>query len=133
MAGSINVLKFNGKYFALAMILLIVEVFIALFAHDKFIRPYVGDFLVVILLYCFLKAFLDLLVFQVAIFVLLIAYTIEFLQYMHFIKWIGLENSKTGRAVIGTSFEWLDLIAYTLGIILVFILENAFAKDHNKK
>jgi len=32
--------------------LLLIEILIALFVHDEFIRPYVGDALVVIVLYC---------------------------------------------------------------------------------
>lgn len=38
-------------YLTAFVILLMVEICIALFVHDRFIRPYVGDVLVTVLLY----------------------------------------------------------------------------------
>ena len=52
-----NRLTFNQKYFYLTVVLFLIEVFIALFINDQFIRPFVGDVLVVILIYCFVKSF----------------------------------------------------------------------------
>ena len=49
-------LTFRKTYFILSILLFIIEVLIALFAHDEFIRPYVGDLLVVVLLYCLVKS-----------------------------------------------------------------------------
>ena len=40
-------------------ILLIIEVLIALFVHDAFIRPYIGDVLVVIVIYTFVRIFIQ--------------------------------------------------------------------------
>lgn len=51
--------QFNNRYFYLTLVLLSVEVFIGLFVQDNWIRPYGGDFLVVILLYCFVKSFIS--------------------------------------------------------------------------
>ena len=42
----------------LTILLLFTEVMIALFVHDKFIRPYVGDVLVVICIYTFVRIFI---------------------------------------------------------------------------
>jgi len=56
-------LLFNKTYFLLALLLLSVELFIGFFVRDAVIRPYGGDFLVVILLYCMLKSFIDLAVY----------------------------------------------------------------------
>ncbi len=52
-------LTFRPVYFTLTVILLVVEILIAVYVHDRFIRPYFGDVLVVILVYCFLKTFLN--------------------------------------------------------------------------
>ena len=38
--------------------LFVVETLIALFVRDAFIRPYMGDVLVVILVYCFVRMFI---------------------------------------------------------------------------
>ncbi|MCW5910752.1 MAG: DUF2809 domain-containing protein [Cyclobacteriaceae bacterium] len=52
--------NFNRNYLVWSLAIFIAEVLIALFVHDSFIRPYVGDVLVVILIYCFVKSFIDL-------------------------------------------------------------------------
>ncbi|MGN6353754.1 MAG: DUF2809 domain-containing protein [Parafilimonas sp.] len=117
-------LRFQRRYFIFFVILLLIEVVIALFAHDNFIRPFFGDFLVVILIYCFIKSFLNTPLVMTAVAVLLFSYLIEVLQYFNIIKMLGIQNSNLARVVIGTSFEWTDLIAYTLGIGLVILLDK---------
>jgi hypothetical protein len=44
--------RFNLRYALLSVLLLGIEIFIGACLHDSIIRPYGGDFLVVILLYC---------------------------------------------------------------------------------
>ncbi len=117
-------LKFSRPYFFSAVLIFGIEVLIALFAHDRIIRPYIGDLLVVVLIYCFVKSFLDISVFKAALFVLLFSYSIEMLQYFNLVTKLGLQDSKIARIVIGTSFEWMDLLAYTVGIGLVVYLEK---------
>jgi hypothetical protein len=124
----ILMIYFNLKYFAWAVLLLVVEIFIGLKMHDAIIRPYGGDFLVVILICCFVKAFLNLPVKPTALGALLFAYEIEISHYFHLIKVFGLERSTAARLILGTSFSWTDMLMYTLGIILVLIIEHLFAK-----
>ena len=50
-------MKKRITYIILSILLLANEVFIALFVHDRFIRPYVGDVLVVMVLYTFVRIF----------------------------------------------------------------------------
>ena len=45
-------------YLIMTLILLVVEVLIALYVHDDFIRPYIGDVLVVIVIYTFIRVFI---------------------------------------------------------------------------
>ena len=45
--------RFHLKYFLIFISIFIVEVSIALFIKDNFIRPYFGDFLVIFLVYYF--------------------------------------------------------------------------------
>ncbi len=116
-------LKFRILYFILALLLFLILLCIALFVHDNFIRPHVGDFLVVIFIYCFLKSFVNLSTWGVAISVLLFSYMIEFLQYLNIVGKLGLQDVKVARIIIGTSFSWLDLLAYTLGIAFVLWVE----------
>ncbi len=123
-----NMLTFNKKYFFLAVFLFVIEVLIATFFKSGFIRHYVGDFLVVILIYCFIKIFLNIPVFAAAVGVLLFAYFIELLQYLEFVKWIGLGENRLANVVLGNYFEWADMVAYTLGIIVVLGVEKGMHK-----
>lgn len=117
-------LAFNVKYFLLTIFLLLVEVFIALYVHDNFIRPFFGDFLVVIPVYCFLKAFLQLSVTTASILTLLFSYFVEVAQYFNLVEVLGLQNSRLARTVLGTSFAWEDILAYTLGVAFVLLVEK---------
>jgi len=45
-------MQFHLKYFIATVLLFFVEAVIARYMHDSFIRPFGGDFLVVILMYC---------------------------------------------------------------------------------
>lgn len=116
--------NFNKNYFLVTILVFISEVFIALFIDDSFVRPYLGDVLVVILIYCFVKSFLKLPVLLVTLFVLLFAFTIELLQYINLVEKLGLEKSKVARTVIGTSFAWEDLLCYVVGIVVVIVIEK---------
>ena len=48
---------FYKKYALLAVLLFVVELTIAVFINDAFIRPFLGDVLVVMLLFCLCKSF----------------------------------------------------------------------------
>jgi hypothetical protein len=122
-----NIIKFNWHYFILTILLCGLEILIALFAHDKIIRPYIGDLFVVILLYCFVKSVANTPVFPTAVSVLLFSYQVEILQYFKIINVLGLQHSRLARLIIGTSFEWIDLIAYTAGIAIVLFSEKLFS------
>ncbi|MEO6548041.1 MAG: DUF2809 domain-containing protein [Ferruginibacter sp.] len=120
-----NFVKFNLLYFATAIILFIIEILIARYAHDKFVRPYIGDLLGVILLYCFIKSFIVLRVLVIAAAVLAFSYIVEVMQYFNIINKLGLQHSKIARVVMGTSFAWMDILAYTIGIALMLCIEKA--------
>lgn len=124
-----NNIKFNAAYFRLASFIFTIETLIALYVNDNFVRPYIGDVLVVILIYCFIKSFLEVKVLSTALFVLLFAFTIEYLQYLNIIEKLGLQNSKIARTVIGTSFSWVDILTYIVGILIVIAVEYFLRKE----
>jgi len=124
MSKASNYLKFNLKYFSLAVALFLTEVVIELYVHDNFVRPYIGDLLVVILLYCMVKSILNTPVLITAISVLIFSYLIETLQYLNLTKMMGLENSYTAKILLGNYFAWGDILAYTAGILIVLIFER---------
>lgn len=123
--------RFDKTYFLFALVLFIIEICIAVFVRDSFVRPYVGDYLVVILIYCAVRTVLNAPVINVAIAVLLFSFAIETLQYFHLVDRLGLQNNVVAKTVIGYGFEWLDLVAYSLGIITVLVWERR--KLNNRK
>jgi len=117
-------LRFNRWYFALMLLLFVIEFIIGADFHDSIIRPYGGDFLVVILTYCFVKSFINTPVIKTALGVLLFSYVVEVAQYFHLVTLLGMQHSKLAKIMLGTSFSFTDLLAYTLGIGSVIVVEN---------
>ncbi|MET0244352.1 MAG: DUF2809 domain-containing protein [Flavitalea sp.] len=115
--------KFSLKYFILAMLIFITELLIALYVRDRFIRPYFGDYLVVMLVYCGVRTFLQGSVWKIAIGSLIFAYFIETLQYLRIVDRLGLADNIVAKTVIGYGFEWKDIFAYTLGIATLILIE----------
>ena len=106
----------------------LIEVLIALFLHDAFIRPFVGDVLVVVLLYCFIRSFFKLSIKNAIIAVLIFAFAVEFAQYFDLVEKLGLEHNRMARIVIGSTFDLLDLLAYLTGGILILLGEQFIRK-----
>ncbi|WP_083265086.1 ribosomal maturation YjgA family protein [Urechidicola croceus] len=116
-------LTFNHKYFIRFISLFLFEILISTYFKSGFIRYVLGDFLVVILLYCFIKSFINLNYFYTALYVLAFSYFIEFLQYVNFINYINLSSNKMANLILGNTFSLEDLIAYTIGIVTVLVIE----------
>ncbi|SDS66500.1 DUF2809 domain-containing protein [Gramella sp. MAR_2010_147] len=110
-------------YFLGFLFLLIIEVIIAKYVNDSFIRPYLGDFLVVILIYCFLMLFFRISVFKGLITVWLFSFTVEFLQLLDIVKLMQYQPPKIVLIVLGSSFSVWDLLAYSLGILFTGFAE----------
>jgi hypothetical protein len=125
-------LTFNFRFFLFTVVLFAVEVLIALFVRDHLIRPYGGDYLVVILIYCAVRTFVKASPVKVAIGVLLFSCCVEVLQYYHIVDRLGLSGNRIAKTVIGYGFEWLDLLAYTLGIATVLFWERSRLKYYEK-
>jgi len=119
-----NLMKFNLYSFIIFLVLFAIEVCIALFLKHGFIRFVFGDFLVVIMLYYFLKSFITAKPHSLAIAVLLFAFIIEFLQMSNLLTLLDLKQHKLANLILGNTFKVTDLLAYSLGIICVLIIEK---------
>lgn len=110
-------------------LLLIVEVLIALFISGGFIRNYFGDVIVVWVVYCFVKIFLVNADGYITAFgVMIFAFLVEFLQYIHIVEILCLEDITFFRVLIGTSFSVIDLVCYAAGTAVTVILISVKTK-----
>ncbi|PMI37487.1 hypothetical protein BCT30_16515 [Enterovibrio norvegicus] len=111
------------------MALLAVLIGIALFVKDSFVRPFLGDELVVVWMYAFLAAFLLVRPLMLSLFVLVFAYCVEIGQYFRLVEVVGLQNNKLASIVIGSTFDWLDLLAYTLGWGVIWVFQKQQVRE----
>ena len=115
---------FSKRYACYTVGLFAVEVFIAAFIKDSFVRPFIGDVLVVIFIYCLVRTFWKIRYRTAALSVLLFACAIEILQYFNLVAVLGLQKYKILAIAIGSTFDWKDIIAYVLGTTIVLMLES---------
>lgn len=121
-------LRFNIRYGLLCLLFFCIEAYIALCVKDAFVRPYVGDMLVVMLLYCGLRTFVKISIMNAALFVIIFATIIEILQYFNWVQLLHLESNDIARVLMGTSFEWLDILAYAVGTVVILVVEKVSEK-----
>ncbi|AQS93651.1 hypothetical protein BXQ17_06095 [Polaribacter sp. BM10] len=119
------------KYLIIFLLILFIEVFIALFVRDQFIRPFIGDVLVTVLLFAFCRIFYNGNALKLALGVLIFSFTIEFLQYLKLIEILGLQNNKIAVTVLGATFDWLDLLAYLLGVLISYFIDKKLNTPKN--
>ena len=111
------------KYLITFTILLCIEILIAICVHDTFIRPYVGDLLVVVVLYCIVRVIIPDKYRLIPFWIFVFAAFIECLQYMKWVERFGIENNAFLRILMGATFDWKDIVCYGIGCILLGIYE----------
>ena len=119
--------KFNYIFFIVAIVIFLVELIIAIYLKDGFRRHTFGDFLVVILMYCFVRSFVKISPIKIAIFTLGFSFVVEFLQLLGLLEYLGLEHNQIAVIVLGSSFHISDLVAYTLGTLTILFIDLKFA------
>lgn len=115
--------KKRAFYAAAFLILLAIEVLIALFVHDRFVRPYLGDVIVVIVVYCFVRIWEPKRFRLLPLWVFCFAVCVEILQYVRIVEILGVQDNAFLRTVIGTSFSWGDILCYAAGCVVLAVWE----------
>jgi len=121
-------LQFNKTYFFCFIGLFLIETAIALFITNRFISSTFGDVLVVMLLYCFIKSFINIKPISIAIVVLMFSFTIEFLQLFKLTEILNPYHNPIIKVILGSTFQVSDLFAYSFGILTILILEYKIQK-----
>lgn len=121
-------------YLLATIVLILLEVLIALFVHDNFVRPYLGDVIVVVAVYCFVRIIIPEKVHLLPLYVFIFAVMVEVLQYFHIVDLLGLGNSKFFRVLIGGVFDLKDILCYGIGCLLLGAFELfRFRRAHEKE
>ena len=108
-------MTFRPAYAAATVALFAVETAIALFVHDAVVRPFVGDGLAVVLVYCALRAVTPFGVPGAIAAALTTAFVIEFGQLIGLLDLLGLRTNRLAAVVLGTGFDPVDFAAYIAG------------------
>lgn len=116
-------IKLRINYALVFIILLLIEVLIALFVHDNFIRPYIGDVLIVMVLYAAVRMIIPYSYRLLPLYIFIFATIVECLQYFKIVQLLGMTNNGFIRVLIGTVFDVKDILCYGIGCILLGVYE----------
>ena len=127
--------KLRFSYTGMFCALLCAEILVALFVHDNFIRPYIGDVLVTLLLCSFLRIFFPRGIALLPFCVFLFATAVEIAQYFDFVALLGIK-SRFLSVLLGRTFSWADILCYALGCLIGFavdlVSQQALSKNVEK-
>ena len=103
-------LKIKPKYLLLTILIFLVEVLIAtVLKNNFFIRAYLGDVIVVILLYTFVKSFFTVNDTKLILGIFAFSCVVELAQYFNIAEKLGFQPGSLMYIVIGNSFSWVDI------------------------
>lgn len=126
-------MRWNWKYAFITAVIFLIEVCIALYVRDAFIRPFLGDVLVIILLYAAFRTIFKASSLKVIVGVVSFAFVVEFLQYFHLADKLNLADHSVGQIILGSTFDPLDLLAYFLGGIGSYFFGKWLDKSIEKR
>lgn len=122
--------RFEIKYFLIFSLILLSEILIAVYAKDETLRGFVGDVLVVILIYSLILSFFEVNKKKTLIWIALFAILVEISQAFHLVEKLGLGSNKFFSILLGNHFDANDILAYISGCIIIYLLE--FYEDGSK-
>lgn len=116
-------LKFNLIYFLISLCIFIIELLIAtVFNKIFFVRAYLGDVLVVMLLFTLVKSFIFIKNnYNLILGIFLFSCLVEWAQYFHIAEKLGLQPGSIMYIIVGNSFSWIDIACYAAGCSLLFL------------
>lgn len=101
-----------------------IEVLIALFVHDSFVRPYFGDVLAVVCVYLLVRVILPEKPRYLSVFVTAFAFLVELIQLTPLSEYLPSPLS----VIVGGTFDFKDLVCYLVGGALCFLTDKKIFK-----
>lgn len=117
-----NLLKKRLIFLAVFVFLFFVEVLIALYVHDDFIRPYVGDMIVTVVVWSFARIVFPYKFRLMSLYVMIFAILVEIGQYFNYVDILRITNPIL-VTMMGTSFAWADIACYAVGCVIAAIVD----------
>ncbi|MEH0195529.1 DUF2809 domain-containing protein [Caulobacter sp. CCNWLY153] len=117
-------MRIRLRHLAAAAILFAVEVVIALFVRDGFVRPYLGDVLATAMVYFAVRGATPLGRAGAAACALALGVVIELGQALNVLDHAGLGGSRVARVVFGGVFDLKDLACYVVGVGLAMLVDR---------
>ncbi|MBK8803108.1 MAG: DUF2809 domain-containing protein [Fibrobacteres bacterium] len=115
--------RFSVPWAVFAFALFALEVFIGAKVTDNFVRPYLGDVLVVILVHAIVRTFVTTPWRRVLPGVVVFAFAVEGMQAIHLGDLLGLRPGSIPAIVLGSQADFRDLLCYLAGGLVVGGLE----------
>lgn len=92
----------------------------------------IGDVLYAVLIYFGLRfLFIHLNSYKTFVLSLLFCFTIEILQLVQVDWLITIRKTTLGHYILGEGFLWLDLLCYTIGSLIAFLIDWKCIKTQN--
>ena len=126
-----HVFELKKTHLIVSLVILLMEVAIALWVRDSFVRPVFGDFLVTILLYTAFRGVFAGGPLQWAVVAVGISFLVETLQAFRIVERLGLADCRIAAVLIGTSFSVTDLVAYSLGGGVALLIDTLVLRDRS--
>ncbi len=95
------------------------------------IPTFLGDNLYAVMVYFGVRMFfLSLNLKKTAILALSFCFCIEFLQLYRADWMLEIRRTALGHYVLGQGFLWSDLVYYTLGVLIAFVMDSSWNKEN---
>lgn len=122
----------RAVYCIVFLALLAAEIGIALFVRDNFVRPYVGDALVTVLLCCLVRCIFPHGPKWLAAYVFIFSVAVEFSQLAGIATILGVKSTVL-RTLLGATFDPKDILCYFVGCMAFGAAEGWFSHRRRKK
>lgn len=109
------------------VLLMVVEIIIGKYAHG-FIRAYIGDVLVIPLIYCFVRIFYVRPAVWLPAAVGGLGILAEMLQYFNLCGLLGIPKGSLLGILLGSSADFADILCYAVGVLLIYAVQRCFGK-----
>lgn len=104
------------------VLLFALEALIAVYVHDNFVRPYVGDMIVTVVVWAFARIIFPDKFKLMSVYVMIFAIFVEIGQYFNYVDLLGITNPVL-VTMMGTSFAWADIACYAVGCVIAGIID----------